>query len=107
MPSTLYISKVTNPDFGIEYSSLSVLESVDFDIIKIDAHFVKNIQKTSNQEIIKMIRKITEMSYKEIVAEGVETKEQSDLLRKLGCSIQQGYYLHKPENLLLFSSVNY
>lgn len=87
-------------DFGTEYSSLSVLESVDFDIIKIDQHFIKNINKISNQEIIKMIRKLTKLTYREMVAEGVETKEQSELLAKLGCSIQQGYYLHKPENLL-------
>ncbi len=87
-------------DFGTEYSSLSVLESVDFDIIKIDQHFIKNINKISNQEIIKMIRKLTKLTYREMVAEGVETKEQSELLAELGCSIQQGFYLHKPENLL-------
>lgn len=87
-------------DFGTEYSSLSVLESVDFDIIKIDQHFIKNINKISNQEIIKMIRRLTNMTFREMVAEGVETKEQSELLASLGCSIQQGYYLHRPENLL-------
>ncbi len=89
-------------DFGTEYSSLSILESVDFDIIKIDAHFVQNIEKFSNQEIIKMVRTITAKTNKEIVAEGVETKEQSEALENLGCQIQQGYYHHKPENLLLY-----
>jgi len=89
-------------DFGTEYSSLSILESVDFDIIKIDAHFVQNIDKFSNQEIIKMIRKITSQNAKEIVAEGVETAEQSQALENLGCLIQQGYYHHRPENLLLY-----
>ncbi|MBN2877904.1 MAG: EAL domain-containing protein [Bacilli bacterium] len=89
-------------DFGVEYSSLSILESVDFDIIKIDAHFVQNIDKFSNQEIIKMIRKITSQNCKEIVAEGVETAEQSQALQSLGCEIQQGYYHHRPENLLLY-----
>lgn len=89
-------------DFGTEYSSLSILETVDFDIIKIDAHFVQNIDKFSNQEIIKMIRTITAQNAKEIVAEGVETAEQSLALRHLGCEIQQGYYHHRPENLLLY-----
>ncbi|MBN2540878.1 MAG: EAL domain-containing protein [Bacilli bacterium] len=89
-------------DFGTEYSSLSILESVDFDIIKIDAHFVQNIEKFSNQEIIKMIRTITAKTNKEIVAEGVETKDQSLALKNLGCNIQQGYYHHRPENLLLY-----
>jgi diguanylate cyclase (GGDEF)-like protein len=87
-------------DFGTEYSSLSILESVNFDVIKIDQHFIKNINKIGNQEIIKMIRRITDLTSKKMVAEGVETKEQSELLTELGCVIQQGYYLHKPENLL-------
>jgi len=87
-------------DFGIEYSSLAILERVNFDIIKIDAHFVRNINNISNQEIIKMIRRITKITNKEMIAEGVETKEQSDMLKDLGCLIQQGYYLHKPENLM-------
>lgn len=86
-------------DFGIEYSSLAILEKVNFDIIKIDAHFIKNINNLSNQEVIKMIRRITNITDKEMIAEGVETKEQSDKLRELGCLIQQGYYLHRPENL--------
>jgi EAL domain-containing protein (putative c-di-GMP-specific phosphodiesterase class I) len=47
-----------------------------------------------------MIRRITDLTSKKMVAEGVETKEQSELLTELGCVIQQGYYLHKPENLL-------
>ena len=89
-------------DFGVEYSSLSILESVNFDMIKIDAHFVRNIDKFSNQEIIKMIRTITEKNSKEIVAEGVETEEQSLALKSLGCQMQQGYYHHKPENLSIF-----
>ncbi len=89
-------------DFGTEYSSLSILESVDFDIIKIDAHFVRNIEKFSNQEIIKMVRKIASQTQKEIVAEGVETSEQRDALIKLGCYIQQGYFHHRPENLISY-----
>ncbi len=87
-------------DFGIEYSSLAILEKVDFDIIKLDALFVRNISNISNQEIIKMIRRITDITDKEMIAEGVETKEQSEKLRELGCLIQQGFYLHKPEDLL-------
>ena len=89
-------------DFGTEYSSLSILEIVDFDIIKIDAHFVQNIDKFNNKEIIKMIRTITSRISKEIVAEGVETKAQSEALVELGCQIQQGYFLHRPENLLQY-----
>lgn len=87
-------------DFGTKYSSLSILESVNFDLIKIDAHFVQNIEKFSNQEIIKMIRRITTVGKKEVVGEGVETKLQSDTLKSLGCYIQQGYYHHRPERYI-------
>ena len=87
-------------DFGKEYSSLAILDKVDFDIIKIDALFTQNITEMKNQEIVKMIRRITKITKKEIVAEGVETALQSEILKTLGCAIQQGYYLHKPENLL-------
>ncbi|MCK5732290.1 MAG: EAL domain-containing protein [Tenericutes bacterium] len=87
-------------DFGTKYSSLSILESVNFDLIKIDAHFVQNIDKFGNQEIIRMIRRITTVGKKEVVGEGVETKLQSDTLKDLGCYIQQGYYHHRPERYI-------
>lgn len=88
-------------DFGIEYSSLAVLEKVNYDVIKLDQSFVKNMHKPNNLEIIKMIRKITELSSKEVIAEGVETSEQCEMLVSLGCNIQQGYLHHKPENITL------
>lgn len=89
--------KIALDDFGKEYSSLSILDRVAFDIIKIDAAFVNKISHFKNREIIKMIRRIAKISNKEIIAEGVETILQKETLQKLGCFLQQGFLFHKPE----------
>ncbi len=86
-------------DFGKEYSSLSILEHVDFDIIKIDALFTERIVQMENQEIIKMLTRITHLSEKAPIAEGVENRAQSETLRRLGCHLQQGFYFHRPSRL--------
>lgn len=83
-------------DFGKDYSSLAVLENVQFDIIKIDALFTRNIHMVKNQEIIKMVRKITSLSKKELIIEGVETKQQKEMLATLDCFLQQGFLFHRP-----------
>ncbi|MGI6392596.1 MAG: EAL domain-containing protein [Candidatus Izemoplasmatales bacterium] len=87
-------------DFGKDYSSLAILESVPFDIIKIDKLFIAKIQDGKNREIIKMIRNITNLYRKEIIVEGVETEAQRKCLLELGCVIQQGFFHHKPEKLV-------
>jgi diguanylate cyclase (GGDEF)-like protein len=89
-------------DFGKEYSSLAILESVSFDIIKIDALFVDKIHLPKNQEIIKMIARIAKITNSKIIAEGVETSEQRDILLKLGCTIQQGYFFNRPDKVSSF-----
>ncbi len=85
-------------DFGKEYSSLSILENVAFDIIKIDSVFTEKISSPSNQEIIRMIRRIAHLSHKEIIAEGVETANQKAILQRLSCNLQQGFLFHLPED---------
>ena len=87
-------------DFGKDYSSLAILESFDFDLIKIDKLFIDKITDEKIKEIIRMIRKITELSGKDIIAEGVETEDQAQVLLSLGCLLQQGYYFHRPEKLI-------
>ncbi|MFH5881741.1 EAL domain-containing protein [Liberiplasma polymorphum] len=83
-------------DFGREYSALSVLENVPYDVIKIDAVFTANIHNLQSREIVRMIRNISLISNKEMIAEGVETPEQSDALKSLGCTLHQGYLYHHP-----------
>lgn len=84
-------------DFGKEYSSLSVLSEFNFDIVKIDKTFVQLLDNEVNTAIITMIEKIAKLRDSTIIAEGVETKAQSDALLKLSCTYQQGYYFMRPE----------
>ncbi len=86
-------------DFGREYSSLSILNRLDVDIIKIDQLFTSNLDLKTNIEIIKMIIKIAKLTHNLVIAEGVEKEEQKLILDKLGCSLMQGYYFSIPEKM--------
>ena len=84
-------------DFGIGYSSLSRLQQLPIDILKIDRSFVQNIgENGENTHIIRTIIDLATHLSMDIVAEGVETKAQLDGLRALGCSNIQGFYFAKP-----------
>jgi diguanylate cyclase (GGDEF)-like protein len=92
--------QISLDDFGTGYSSLNYLGQFDFDEIKIDKTFVDQIDSTERANIL--LDNIIQLSKKfdlSIVAEGVETKEQSERLDELGCYIIQGYYYHKPEKI--------
>lgn len=89
--------KIAIDDFGTGYWSLSNLRRLSMDLIKIDKTFIKQLgsDETSTsitQAIIAMVNKLGIRS----VAEGVETKEQYELLSQEGCSEIQGYYLSRP-----------
>lgn len=84
-------------DFGTGYSSLVYLKSLPLDVLKIDRSFVGDILLDSNDAII--IETIISMARHlrlRVVAEGVETEEQFELLKKLGCLLFQGYYFSRP-----------
>lgn len=84
-------------DFGTGYSSLSYLKKLPFDKLKIDYSFIKDI--TSDIDTKTIVRTIIGMSKElglEVVAEGVETKKQITLLKKMGCNQFQGFYYDKP-----------
>ena len=84
-------------DFGKSYSSLGILENIDYDVIKIDRLFTKTIDREKTQEIVKMIQKITAMSFKTLVIEGVENTTQKKHLEALKCTNFQGFLFHRPE----------
>ncbi|MDF2700685.1 MAG: hypothetical protein K0Q49_2248 [Haloplasmataceae bacterium] len=86
-------------DFGREFSSLSILDRVEFDIIKIDRLFVSILHHETNVEIVKMITKIAKLKNKLVIVEGVETKNQVDKLTELGCTILQGFYFSIPHKI--------
>lgn len=83
-------------DFGTGYSSLNYLTNLPVNTLKIDKSFIDNIKNDKNKAVIKSIVFLSNALNYKIVTEGVETKEQLDLLRDLGCHIIQGYYFSKP-----------
>lgn len=84
-------------DFGTGYSSLSYLKRFPIDTLKIDQSFVREI--TTDQSSLAIVEAIIAMATRlglNIVAEGVETNEQCELLRARGCNQMQGYFFSKP-----------
>lgn len=83
-------------DFGSGYSSLNVLSKVSADVIKLDRQFLMDEENESSTDFIKyLINMIKHLGYKTI-AEGVETKEQEEMLKGANCDMVQGYYYARP-----------
>jgi len=83
-------------DFGTGYSSLSYLINIPINTLKIDKTFIDNIKNYKSKALIKSIVELSkDLKYK-IITEGVETKDQINLLADLGCNIIQGFYFSKP-----------
>lgn len=78
-------------DFGIGYSSLSYLRYLPIDILKIDRSFISQIEDEKNLGIVQAIITLANTLNLDVIAEGVETVAQMELLRSLGCKYGQGY----------------
>ena len=88
---------VSLDDFGTGYSSLSYLHSFPTDILKIDRSFVSNIHEDEESlEIVKAIVVLAKSLNLKIIAEGIETPEQYEILRDLGCDQAQGFLFASP-----------
>ncbi|WP_456384575.1 bifunctional diguanylate cyclase/phosphodiesterase [Persephonella sp.] len=84
-------------DFGTGYSSLSYLTAIDLDFIKIDIYFVKNMKRDAKiHKLVQSIINIAKIFGIKTIAEGVETQEEYDELKKLGCDMYQGYLFCPP-----------
>lgn len=84
-------------DFGTGYSSLSYLQSMTFNILKIDQSFISRLPGSeSDLNLVKAIINMSKALHLEIIAEGVETEQQFILMKDLGCDIVQGYYISRP-----------
>lgn len=89
--------KVALDDFGTGYSSLTYLQRLPIDVVKIDREFIKNIKSQDDEEIVvQIVVQIAEALNLEVIAEGVETKEQLRYLLKSNCEQAQGYFFDKP-----------
>lgn len=85
-------------DFGSGYSTLNMLKSLNIDIVKLDAQFL-NIDEGDEERSIRILESVTNMTKTigvPIIVEGVETQEQMEFLRDLGCGFIQGYYFYRP-----------
>jgi len=98
--------QVSIDDFGTGYSSLSYLKKFDIDYIKIDQTFVRNMQNDANDLVL--CEAIIVMAHKlgiKVVAEGIETQEQRDLLTAMGCDYGQGYLFSRPISAEAFTKL--
>lgn len=89
-------------DFGTGYSSLSYLQQFPFDTLKIDRSFIRKIHEGDNKDIdiITIILSLARALSMDVVAEGIETVLQRDILMGLGCHTGQGFYYAKPMDIL-------
>lgn len=89
--------KIAIDDFGVGYSSLSILQHMNIDNLKIDKSFINRISENDKgRAIIKTIIQLGKNLDFRIVAEGVETKEQETFLKENNCNIGQGYLYSRP-----------
>ncbi|WP_353368851.1 EAL domain-containing protein [Aliiglaciecola sp. NS0011-25] len=87
--------KVSIDDFGTEYSSLSVIQELSADKVKIDQAFVASLD-TNGMPIVNAVLQIAKAFGYDVVAEGVESLQQAEILRKAGVNHLQGFYFAKP-----------
>ncbi|AEA33462.1 EAL domain-containing protein [Hippea maritima] len=83
-------------DFGTGYSSLSYLAKLPVDFLKIDMSFIRALSDEKTRNIVRSIIFLAKELNIQTIAEGVETKEQFDILKEMGCSCFQGYLFYRP-----------
>lgn len=97
-------SKIALDDFGTGYASFNYLRKYKLDILKIDKVFINNIDEKS-LSIINNIKNIAHLLDMKVIIEGVETIEQFESLKKIGCDYFQGYYFSKPITIQEFKKI--
>lgn len=92
--------RISIDDFGTGYSSLNYLAKISFDELKIDKSFIDQMEEDDKAyRLFKILCKIADIYGYELVAEGVETTHQLDLIKETSLNIIQGYLFSKPESL--------
>jgi len=98
--------RISIDDFGSGYSSLNMLKDIFIDVVKLDSEFFEiPINTVRSEKIIKGIITMAKDIGIETVAEGVETKEQAEFLREIGCDMAQGFYYAKPMPISEFEAL--
>ncbi len=96
--------RVALDDFGTGYSSLAYLKDMAMDILKIDKAFTHELTKNNQHPLVETIIAMGQHMNLEVIAEGVETAAQRNILIDLGCESFQGYYFAKPMSAADFSN---
>jgi diguanylate cyclase (GGDEF)-like protein/PAS domain S-box-containing protein len=98
--------RIALDDFGTGYSSLSYLQSFPLDLIKIDRRFIRNLEH--RQDSIAIVRAVIGLAHGlnlPVVAEGVETSEQRDILMREGCDKIQGFFVGRPSPIEAYAEL--
>jgi len=89
--------RIEMDDFGTGYSSLNMISTLPIDALKLDMKFIRNaFRDGKDTRLIEIIIDIADYLSVPVIAEGVETEEQLNALKAMGCDIVQGYYFSKP-----------
>ena len=83
-------------DFGTGYSSLTALAGMDIDVLKFDLSIIREDNEASEKNVLDFSMNLANMMQLKTVQEGVETPEQYERVKNLGCDYVQGYYFAKP-----------
>ncbi|TAL46915.1 MAG: EAL domain-containing protein, partial [Methylovulum sp.] len=98
--------RIAIDDFGTGYSSLAYLKRLPLDVLKIDQSFIRDLSHDAGDAaIVEASISLGKKLGMEVIAEGVETKNQFDLLHKLDCDMVQGYYISRPLPKTQFSDL--
>ena len=93
-------------DFGSGYSSLNMLSAMPVDVLKMDRTFIRNMENNERDvQLVALILGIARNLKIPVIAEGVETEAQLQILRNLGCTLVQGYYFSRPLHPTEFEAV--
>lgn len=88
--------KIAIDDFGTGYSAMSYLYKYDIDFIKVDRSFISDLKKEKNKKITRSLISMARNLGIQVIAEGVETEEQSQFLKDIECDYSQGFLFSKP-----------
>ncbi|MFA6850782.1 MAG: EAL domain-containing protein, partial [Selenomonadaceae bacterium] len=84
-------------DFGSGYSSMLLLDFLPWNMLKLDRSFLNDLKKTEKSHVLlhHIIKMVHELDIN-VICEGIETKEQAELLQGLGCRLAQGFFYARP-----------
>ena len=98
--------RIALDDFGTGYSSMSYLQAFPFDMIKIDRSFISNLERSAQSNaIVRAVIGLARGLELPVIAEGVETRAQFDVLARAGCDLVQGYLIGRPASIDAYAGI--